>query len=1264
VDVLFGRSLVLEALAEAQQVAGRGGVALLSLTGEAGSGKTRLVDEFARRLGAEGLDVRRAAAFESTESEPGGVGHLLGLGGEVTGALLVDDAQWMDATSAAMLRSAMAKADRGLVVLLAHTPDSGYRRFARDRLVEAANRLGKAWEIPLERLRVEDLEGVCAGRVDLAEQLVEASGGLAADTAATLDAWEAAGAVRVDDGTIVATGSPFPPSATVFDRLSTLDRDGRRLAELLAVAGGPVTVAIAATVLSQTQEHVLDLGEHLATLGLAGESAEGFTGNVRVGERIGAVRRSALVGSLADAECRHGIDDRDPGLVGGHFLQAARWSEAFPLLARAGLDKADRQHFAEAYPLVDGALRAYVESAADDPVLEGRLRLARASAYRLAGWSDLAAEDLDVAVGRLSGVERVHALGYAGQVADDRQLPQQAERILAEGLLEATLAGKQGMVGSLLTLHARTLARLGFAREADAELDKGQAILESAGTDEQRARGRYNASWVAFDRGRAADAEAGFARLVDESPDAASVLADREAWWARALFMAGRPDDALEARTRSIRHADLSAGPVFLAHMALAEGALGFGAWEVALEAADETLSLVMQQLPAWENSARYLRARALLGSGRIEEAEVEAHLARDACPEGVDGRRWRLHIRVVEFEIAAAKGEAWQADEAFDLTDELLQSEWYLSAARLLVLRSKVEKDPSLGMQAMALATQLGVPDVAAQAADAAGAWKRTETAAVIASVKTMAGHVPDEWREGWEALPEVLAAIAAPDVGDEAYQEASERLSGQLERTLEQAGLGVEGRLISPAQRRARGLKRPRRPFHWTPIRVAASFAAVAVLGLGGGFLARAISPPPTTVATVPIAASTTAPPTTVPPEIWEIELGPPGKDIVTGQWSFGGDVDDQGALALNTGASSRTGVRRADGFYWKYTTGGRIESSPAVFGENVLFASEDGSLYGIAMASGVPPLWTEDSSREALVGSPTLAFFAGGNSQVPSAMRVYYGSTDGVLRIRDAGNPTAQVLHVPREGQFEGQIVSAPMVIGDTAYVGTTAGVMHAVSTSDPFPELWSADLGSPILATPAAADGTLYVGTEGGVLWAVDEQSGEATRCYESGDTIVTSPVIAGDTVFIPARDAQNLYAVQVGSCVPAQGIFLYQKVTSSPAYADGVLYVANGNLVQAYDATTRELIWQYPSVDSASHLGGTAGWPVVADGVLYFTTDEPFLYAVDLSTQELLWRYQLDGRVVNRPAVMNGSVVVGDLSGTVVAIGCSDPPDCG
>ena len=55
------------------------------------------------------------------------------------------------------------------------------------------------------------------------------------------------------------------------------------------------------------------------------------------------------------------------------------------------------------------------------------------------------------------------------------------------------------------------------------------------------------------------------------------------------------------------------------------------------------------------------------------------------------------------------------------------------------------------------------------------------------------------------------------------------------------------------------------------------------------------------------------------------------------------------------------------------WKFKTGGRVEGSPIVFDDGVVFASTDGALYAASLDSG-KELWQLDLG-EPLVASPAF-------------------------------------------------------------------------------------------------------------------------------------------------------------------------------------------------------------------------------------------------------------------------------------------------
>jgi outer membrane protein assembly factor BamB/tetratricopeptide (TPR) repeat protein len=1243
---LLGRRDEAGALEDALTRVRGGERVMVVVRGSPGSGKSRLLDEWAPQLEEAGLEVRRAAGFEAGETHPGLVARQLRLDEKVeegvVRAYLLDDIHWADPTSVGLLQRAIADpgSHDGLLIVVTHRPTMGGKALALQRLADAAKRRGKFVALGLEPLVAADLSRVVEDD-ELPDRLVRLTGGLPQELEELITAWIEQGILQWAEGKLEAL-SPLPETweRAGFQSPIGLERPGRRLVEAAALAGRPLPLALATELLQTSREDVLELGERLSQEGYLRQTAEGFLPATnlaaqRIAEEMGEVRRSALFGELADAMSRLGLADGEPGLTGSYFLRAARWDKALPLLARAGLEAVQHQTLGEALPLLDQALTALQRTGRPDPTLEGRLRLGRAQCYRLAGWPDLAAEDVAVAAANLSGTEQVQAFGFASAVADDRQHVQEAERYAALGQLEAVRAGQPAMQGSLLTLQARELSRLGFPDEAEAALGKGNRLLELHGDAFQRFRGRDNAAWIAYDQGRAREAEAAFASLAEEAPrlGGAGLVADKEAWWARALFQSGHPERALQVREQALQHADqaASSGPVFLSSMALAEGAEAYGQYEAALEAADEMLGLVLQQLPAWENAARYLRARALLGLGRLEEASGEIRVAVELCPPGIDGWRWRLKCRASQLEIEAARGEPFPSAEAVELTDQLLQAQWYQTAAELMAVRARQEGAGELARDGAALGVQLGTPMTAAEAAHAGGLWNDPAGRAVVAEVKKLEHRLPEAWRTAWRELPWVAPGLAAPEVTEEDYQEASAHLMEQLEAALAEVGLGDPERLLSPAQRRAAGFVR-RRPRRRSPVAVAVAVAAVVLLGglagLGGARLLGAGQ-------TVIIERTLT--PTTAPLTLEQTQLPAPAENFGAG-WNYRGDAE---TYATRTGVSTRSGVPEVAGYFWTFDTQVPVRSSPVLHGR-WLFVGSGNDLYVIDTRSR-EVLWPF-SAQGSIDGPPTVAQAATGEG-TGSAV-VYFGSRDGsvygqdVLRGSEAMPPF----------RTEGQVVSSPLVVDGVVYVGATDGQLYAIDAVNgqerwpPFPT------GGEIIGSPAYADGIVYVASMDGQLYGIDASTGEPS--CESTDVggIPTTPVVVGDKVLV-GSSAQDLWEFSSAGCAISFTYNTGTPVEVSPAVSDGVMYVPSGRYLLAIRMGTNEDVWTFDDAEQAIQSA-----PVVANGVVYVGSDDGNLYAISVEDGSMLWKWQTEGAVRSSPAVADGAVFFGSFDGLIYAVG--------
>ncbi len=93
-----------------------------------------------------------------------------------------------------------------------------------------------------------------------------------------------------------------------------------------------------------------------------------------------------------------------------------------------------------------------------------------------------------------------------------------------------------------------------------------------------------------------------------------------------------------------------------------------------------------------------------------------------------------------------------------------------------------------------------------------------------------------------------------------------------------------------------------------------------------------------------------------------------------------------------------------------------------------------------------------------------------------------------------------------------------------------------------------------------------------------------------------------------------------------------------SVYSSPAVANGVVYVGGGNDVYALKGRTGAKLWRRT-------IGFVGSSPAVANGVVYVGGGNN-VYALKAGTGALLWSYTTGSYVFSSPAVANGVVYVG------------------
>jgi outer membrane protein assembly factor BamB len=107
--------------------------------------------------------------------------------------------------------------------------------------------------------------------------------------------------------------------------------------------------------------------------------------------------------------------------------------------------------------------------------------------------------------------------------------------------------------------------------------------------------------------------------------------------------------------------------------------------------------------------------------------------------------------------------------------------------------------------------------------------------------------------------------------------------------------------------------------------------------------------------------------------------------------------------------------------------------------------------------------------------------------------------------------------------------------------------------------------------------------------------------------------------------------------------------------SSPAYADGMLYLANLEPGQVLGLNAKNGVQRW----KRSLPGRTESSPVVVDKKVIVGCECGKLYAFDKDSGKTIWETDLPGEVKAAPAVSEGVAYVGDYSGTMSAVRVSN-----
>jgi outer membrane protein assembly factor BamB len=326
------------------------------------------------------------------------------------------------------------------------------------------------------------------------------------------------------------------------------------------------------------------------------------------------------------------------------------------------------------------------------------------------------------------------------------------------------------------------------------------------------------------------------------------------------------------------------------------------------------------------------------------------------------------------------------------------------------------------------------------------------------------------------------------------------------------------------------------------------------------------------------------------------------------------------------------------------WRFNTGDKIRSSPAIVNGVVYQGANNGVFYALNETTG-SIIWQCAAASSGVESSPAV---------VNGVVYVGYlwDGHNGYVVALDASTGALIWQFSTNSG-----IESSPAVVNGIVYIGSYLGYIYALNSANGV-LIWSYSTGSSTYSSPAIYNGVLYVGADDGSLYAINATNGNFIWSHQTGSPVYASPIVIDDTVYANS-DNGAVYALSAtdGSEIWHANIGVGDHADASPAVAGGIAYFVARTGLYAFNATNGMQIWCFASPYSPRQSAGYVySSPAVANDLVYFSSCDGYTFALNAKDSSIVWSYKTGNFVFASPAIANGAVYVGSYDGYLYALG--------
>ncbi len=232
------------------------------------------------------------------------------------------------------------------------------------------------------------------------------------------------------------------------------------------------------------------------------------------------------------------------------------------------------------------------------------------------------------------------------------------------------------------------------------------------------------------------------------------------------------------------------------------------------------------------------------------------------------------------------------------------------------------------------------------------------------------------------------------------------------------------------------------------------------------------------------------------------------------------------------------------------------------------------------------------------------------------------------------------------------------ASPAVDASGVYVGADSSWFYALDLAGKL--RWKLRVGSAargIHGTAALDAESVFIGAYNGTLYALRKRDGELAWALRLGDTIGSSPVIVGDSLYVAVEtftppDGFVARVRRATGEIVWLSEWLGEQSHSSPTIdaANGLVLVGSNNaLYRALRLDSGAEVWRLPTRGAVKDTGSEI------DGVVYVSSLAGEVYAIRAGDGHVLWHTALPGHSRSSPTDAGGMLIVGSDDGSVLGI---------